>query len=353
MMVFRLLCCALISAASGATLDNGLVQATITTHGITWLSDSTRSDSLSFSNDSWAVEFSEPAGLILSPSSGCTPAAGMGTKLSATVTWTCTSAKFTVDAIYELKEGKTFAAKRLQIQNTDKASFTISNVKLWSGLTVVGKGARDAFSIRSNPYLNGGEIVTFGRFAGSQTGFFASVANPFVLFTEASGPSPVPGGSSCIVGKNMINFDLPNMPLRSLTAVGCQTKCEASAKCQSFVYLNKGCDNQPSAACYLKTVSNATKKSEGCSCMGTKPFAPVTPTPAPPGPGLNAIAFSAFYSPNMIHDSTAPFDYHATVGVVWSAARQNNCRLLCFLFLCSVFPPHPPPAQCTTAPPHH
>jgi hypothetical protein len=312
---------ALLAAASATavTLDNGLVQAKISTPGIVSLNDSTRKSSLGFDNDQFEVQFSRPSGMTLSSTRGCTlspSSAVTGGEVSATVSWTCAAANFTVDAIYELKEGKTFVAKRLHIQSINKSPFTISKISPWAGLSVIGKSDGDVFEVRSNPYFRGGQIVAFGRFKGSQTGFFTSVANPFVLFAQGSGPGPDPE-SSCVWGKNMKGTDLPGMPLRGETTASCEAKCAADPKCKSYIFLKKGCDGgQPSDACYLKAVAGGPTDTENCSCMAAKPFPPPAPTPVAPTPAPDSITFTVYYSPNMIHDSTAPFDYHPTEDAV-------------------------------------
>eukprot|EP00935_MAST-01C_sp_MAST-1C-sp1_P002215 g2215.t1 len=84
--------------------------------------------------------------------------------------------------------------------------------------------------------------------------------------------------ATCIRGVNLAFHDLPNMPVRDLTAEQCQNLCATDVKCQAYVYLTKGCDHQPSDACYLKDTNNvALETTDSCSCFGAKPFSPPQP----------------------------------------------------------------------------
>ena len=218
-------------------LSNGLITAAIDGMGLASYADSARPGSaLSLSNDSWNILFSQPTGLALSPSSGCAMAASSGGGLSAVVNWNCAAANFFVNVTYELKENASFIAKRFQIESTATSPFTIAKVTPWFKIGVT-QGVYDKnknFLVRENPFHDGGEIVGFGRFDGSQYGFFTSVANPWVKFESEGG-----GNGNCKMGVNMRNFDIPGSPFRDLTASKCQAKCEETAECQAYVFLTQ------------------------------------------------------------------------------------------------------------------
>jgi hypothetical protein len=72
----------------------------------------------------------------------------------------------------------------------------------------------------------------------------------------------------CVPGVNMWGSDLPNMPLYGYTVLDCEEICAANPSCKAYVYLEQGCEDHPSPACWLKSTDQGSEQSEACSCMG-------------------------------------------------------------------------------------
>jgi hypothetical protein len=303
------------SAAAAFTIKTSEMSAQIGAgSGLTALTDIARGSALAITpgTDGWEIDLSAPVAAKYS-SSVCSWA--NATQPSPTVVtqwWKCNA--FNVTATYELRPGTAFVTKTMSIQRLDVTSldsFTVDKVVPWSNMTVgigsdgagTGNGTGlGSFLVRGNPYYGGGEIAAFGRFDGQTSGFFVSVANPFVQFSARGAGQRCAGRS----GVNMRGSDLPGMPLRNLGAAECQAACTSSAKCEAYVFLPAACDNQPSPACYLKATGNGTKdKDTPCACFGAKPFAPTaTPTPAPAPPPASSITLTAEFKPTIVHDPT-------------------------------------------------
>ena len=324
---------------------------------------------LAVSNDSWAATVADTATSALATYSPATcewvstttsplnateaataatlaaTAATAATAVAATIRWSCATTYPTgqlpverfVDVTYTLGRGAAtgFVSKTLTLSSSRPHSatagaFFVATVDVWAGIVLApaspatsattttptaaaaaAAAVAGEWVVQKNTYQAQFDVAAFVRFPAQGWGAFASIANPFISLTPGAAPPQPPGpddpfdSPNCRVGTNHVGGDLPGMPIEGKTARQCEALCAASAECDHYVTIAKGCDHEPANGCYLKRegAGDNSTSDNPCTCLAAKPFAP---TPAPPAPTPATPALHGSYAPGMPQGPDAP-----------------------------------------------
>lgn len=90
------------------------------------------------------------------------------------------------------------------------------------------------------------EVVVLNNDSGNEP---APASLPTPVTTAAVPASPSPGdadGLKRLAGYDIFGFDLPDMPIRNISADNCAAACSGNAACMAYTF------NRPNGACFLK-----------------------------------------------------------------------------------------------------
>jgi hypothetical protein len=196
-------------------------------------------------------------------------ASGPSGPMTVSLNYSCGGADVTV--AYSLRSGGAFVEKRLSVASKNdiilfKGSAPFDGIQI----SLNSEDALDepSWHLQGNPFSKGDDnlvIAGFMRWPGTGRGAFISLANPWAHFSASS-----TSGTACMAGRNHLGDDLPGMPLRNLDINGCKAECNTNSKCKGYAFLDQGCEDEPTTACYLKSNITATQHHESCSCLAKK-----------------------------------------------------------------------------------
>lgn len=179
-MVLFLSLSASLAQENTATLDNGLIKATFSDHGIVSLHDAKLDRTINFDSDNFIINANDQ--LITTKSlNACSPSE----EDQFTIGYTYETDQFMVKVIYELKPGWRFVTKQIKLLSPDNAEYTVKNITVFQGS--ITNSIDQTYRLTDGRYGLSLRFKYENENAKPGYGCFVLVQNPFTKYDSQDG----------------------------------------------------------------------------------------------------------------------------------------------------------------------